>query len=337
MRWGIVALTRNALELAQSLRRELPDSVIYTLPKWDYADGIPIDGSLEDFAGTLFTKHRMLIFIMAAGIVVRVIARHIKSKMTDPGVLVVDEKGSFVISLLSGHTGGANEAARVVAEKINATAVITTSSDLNNTLSVDMLAQKFNCVIEDWDSAKTITAMIVNNQKVTVLSDIAASVPSCFLKDAETADGVIYITHCPVEYTAKPYVRLIPRNIIIGIGCKRGISAGAVISLIDETLVRLQIDRRSVRCIASAEIKKNEPALHEAARYYNAELYFASAAGIYDVESMFESSSFVKEKTGAGSVCEPAAYLAAHGRGRIILPKQKSNGITIAICHEEFI
>lgn len=335
MRWGIIALTRAALDRAASLQKKLPDAVVYTLPKWRYEEGVVIEGGLADFVGRIFREHPVLVFIMATGIVVRVIAPHIKSKVTDPAVLVVDETGRFVISLLSGHLGGANEAAKLVAEKLGATPVITTASDLKERLAVDMLAKKLNCAIDDMEAAKTVTAMIVNGERVAVISDVDLSLPDYFTDDVSSAAGVIHITSRKVQPAGKPFVRLIPITIVAGVGCKKGTDPAKLIEAIDDALETAGVDRRALRCVASAEIRRDEPAVLEAARHFGAELFFASLAEIAAVESRFGSSDFVREKIGVGAICEPAAYLAAGRSGKMLLPKRKGKGITIALWEEE--
>lgn len=158
MRYAIIALTAGAVKFGETLKYQLKEADLYVLPKFSGEGHKFIEGSLMDFTGTLFDKHRVIIFIMATGIVVRAIAEHLKNKTVDPAVIVMDEKGRFVISLLSGHIGGANSEAEKIASLTGAVPVITTASDLNNKLAVDQLALKYNCSMDDMKRATEITA-----------------------------------------------------------------------------------------------------------------------------------------------------------------------------------
>ncbi|MDP3110739.1 MAG: cobalamin biosynthesis central domain-containing protein, partial [Thermodesulfovibrionales bacterium] len=141
----------------------------------------------------LWKKSVSLIFIMAAGIVVRTIAPLIKNKKTDPAVVVLDEKGEFAISLLSGHIGGANNIAKQIADFLGGEAVITTASDVNNMPSIDLWARENNLVIENWEAVPEISARFLNRRVLRVYSDIDVELPEEFQKtnSPESADVVI--------------------------------------------------------------------------------------------------------------------------------------------------
>jgi cobalt-precorrin 5A hydrolase len=335
MRWGIITLTRGGLKLAEDIKSKLQDAVIHCPWKLNYPEGAVIEGRFEDYVSTVFNKFDIIIFIMAAGIVVRSIARCITDKTTDPGIIVMDEKGRFVISLLSGHIGGANEAAIKVADLTGAVPVITTASDVNGLISADMLAKELNCKIDSMESAKEITSMIVNNEKVAVVSDHKFKIPEYFSGDPDEADGIIYITNKNnfIKFN-KPFVRLIPGNIIAGVGCRKNTDTGDMIEFIESKLDGLGLDKRSIKSLCSIEIKKNEKAIAETAKHFNAGLRFFSSAEIKKVEQKFELSDFVEEQTGAGAVSAPCAYLGSNGSGRMILQKHKQNGITLSLWEE---
>ena len=136
---------------------------IYTLKKFNIEDTI----QMENFTETLekeFNSYDGHIFIMATGIVVRKISTLIKSKDVDPAVVVIDEGAHFVISLLSGHLGGANELAEIIGEKLNLVPIITTSSDVTGKIAVDTLSQKLNGELESLEKAKNVTSLIVDGK-----------------------------------------------------------------------------------------------------------------------------------------------------------------------------
>jgi cobalt-precorrin 5A hydrolase len=333
--WGIVALTLQGLEKARQLRTQFPDSEIYTLSKWEVPDATPIAGELHDFAGVLFSKHKVLVFIMASGIVVRCIARHLKDKTTDPAVLVMDEKGKYVISLLSGHLGGANEVASLIAAKTGAEAVITTSSDVNGLTSVDMIAKQHGLIIDDMHDAKVITAMMVNGQRIAQCNDTLAIISPYFSSPAEDAEGMVVITGKANIRKSVPFVKLIPVNMIIGIGCRKGTKAEDILDFVTFLLLENNIDKRSVRCMATIDLKKDEPGILDVAAHMNLPLLNFSKEQIIEVEHLFQPSAFVKEKIGVGCVCEPAAYLAGKRKGRFVASKSKRNGMTLSLFEEE--
>jgi cobalt-precorrin 5A hydrolase len=256
--YGIIALTKNALKLANKIKDKITDSSIYTLTKWEDKNAKLIDIKFHKFIKKIFKLHDVLIFIMASGIVVRAISRYIKRKDIDPAILVIDEKGEYVISLLSGHIGKANESAKYVADKIKAKPVITTSSDLNNKISVDILAEKLNCRINDLKRAKEVTSLIVNDVPVKVVSDNFIKFPHYLDGKKNIAKGFINITNKKIKIKEKNNVILIPRNIIIGIGCKKGICKNIIIKHIKHNLKKLNIDRNSIKSFATIDLKKDE-------------------------------------------------------------------------------
>ena len=340
MRWAIITLTKNALELAYRVKDKFPYSDVFTLPRWKDRSKTGtgfINENMADFAGSIFSRYDTLVFIMAAGIVVRSIARYINDKTTDPAVIVIDEKGKFAISLLSGHIGGANRITLEIAASIGATPVITTASDLNEKLSVDMIAARYGLAIENMEHAKTITAMIVNDQKVSVVSDFKMKIPHYLDYDHKNADGLILITNKIIENPEKPYVRLIPRNIVLGIGCKKGTDSDKLIKFLDKELDVLSLDKRSILSISSIELKKNERAIHDAAGYIGCDIVFFGTDDISEIENEFEKSEFVKQTAGVGAVCEPAAYLAGGKKGKFVLRKTSYEGMTLAIFEKEVL
>ena len=341
MSWGIITLTKNALLLAKEIKKRKIECVIYTKEK--YNNGVfknttgefeNITGDFGSFVKIVFNKHEVLVFIMAAGIVVRSIAHLLTDKTNDPGVLVVDEKGRFVISLLSGHIGGANAACLELAGILNAQPVITTASDLNDRLSVDMLAKEHGLIIDDMGMAKTITVMIVNEEKVALISDAAMSIPPYLDSKESEAEGIIYIGN-KKRIFSKPAVRLIPKNITLGIGCRKNIPPKQVIGFVEETLNELNIDERSIKAIGTIELKKDEEGIIKTSEHFACPLRLMSKENINEVEEKFSKSEFVKSITGAANVSESCAYLASDKQGKFLVQKKISAGITLSVFEEE--
>ena len=334
MPWGIITLTKNASLLAKEIQKVKSDCVIYTKVKWNDGDFVNISGEFSGFVKGIFNQHRILIFVMATGIVVRSIAPLLTDKTTDPGVLVVDEKGRFVISLLSGHIGGANEACLELAGILNAQSVITTASDLNDKLSVDMFAKEHGLIIDDMEMAKTVTAMIVNEDNVALISEIAVSIPPYLNFSEKEADGVIYVGNKKRTF-AKPVVRLIPRNITLGVGCRKGILSNEIISFIEETLDVLNIEERSIKALGTIELKKDEEGIIKAAEHFGVQLKLMRKEDINKIEKRFSKSEFVESVTGTANVSESCAYLASSKKGKFLVQKKISKGITLSVFEED--
>ncbi len=331
---AIVVVTRNGLELARRIQTHFPEYRIFSHKVLGYAEGEVIDGDMKSFTGKLFQQYDSLVYIMAMGIVMRCIAPWLQHKSTDPGVVVLDEKGTFAISLLSGHLGGANELARNIAVAVNAIPVITTATDVQGLLSVDMFAKQNGLLITSFDEVKQLTAMLVNGKKLALVNETALSLTGY---DApESADALIYITHKNEVRSNAPFARLLAPNIVAGIGCRRGVPAERIISFVENELDKLGIDRRCLRSLASIELKQDEAGLLEAARHWNLPLSFVSKEQINALETDYTTSAFVQSVVGVGGVCEPAAYIVGGGKGRFLLRKLAGNGVTLALFESDF-
>lgn len=145
MRIRYIYLTDQSRQLAQRINSLMADDFLEASGH-DYGKKIESEiisyGDFKAQSSSIFRESDYLVFIMASGIVVRAIAGHLVDKFTDPAVLVVDELGINVISLLSGHMGGANEFCRLIATRIGANPVITTATDINGKAAFDMLVKK---------------------------------------------------------------------------------------------------------------------------------------------------------------------------------------------------
>lgn len=329
--WGIIAITQNGLALAKKLKAQFPDSVIYTLGKWQDGESTAIEPDLSTFTAQLFDRHKTLVYIMATGIVVRSIARHLMGKTVDPAVVVLDEGGHFVISMLSGHLGGANAVASEIAVAINATAVITTASDVQGMPSVDMIAQKHQLIIQSMHDAKTLTAMTVNGQKMGWRNDSLLNLPCYYLCDEIDAKGLVVVSNRTNLVEKVPFAQLIPQSIIVGVGCRRGIPGQRIIDFITEQLQLNSINELSIRQLASIDIKSDEQGILDAADHFKVPVLFVEAGEIEMIEHEFTSSAFVKSQVGVSGVCEPAAFIAGGRAGEFISRKKSKEGITVAI------
>lgn len=290
-----ISFTKNGIELAQEIAKNF-DSEIHT-PK-----------NLHEFMSEYFYQVKAIIFVSACGIAVRAIAPFLKSKLTDPAVIVIDEKAKFVIPILSGHIGGANELARKIAGIINAQAVITTATDLNNIIAVDEWAVKNNCVIENPEMIKKISGTLLNNQTIGV---------AVTEKLQET----------PFEAT----LFLRPKNLILGAGCKKNISPEEFESTVMKFLEGAGVSELSLCALATIDLKSNERAFLNFAGKHGILFLTFTAKELMSVErEYFSKSEKVFEITGADNICERAAIFC----GEKLTNKNKKN---VALLRSKFI
>lgn len=274
-----------------------------------------------------------LIFIGAVGIIVREMAPLLESKQTDPAVVVLDEKGRYVISVLSGHLGGANALTKELSAKLGAAAVITTSSDVNEKIAIDVFAKKNDLVISSMEQAKRCAAAIVSNAFVSFFCEgaVHGAVPPELSADLEHSQfQVIVSPYLPKK--ADTRLHLIPKAIVLGIGCKKGIKKEVIEARVMEELGALSIDPRSILGIATIDLKREEEGLLAFSKVHQLPMFFYSARELSDAEGAFSSSAFVKQITGVENVCERAAVCLAGDRKKVILlPKTGKDGVTVSI------
>lgn len=325
MKIAIWSVTRGAGRVAYKLGSEI-SADIYTLKKFEINNTLQID-NFTDELGKQFNRYDAHIFIMATGIVIRKIAPLIKSKDVDPAVVVIDEQERFVISLLSGHLGGANELASDLAQQFSLLPIITTSSDITGKIAIDTLSQKMNCEMENLEKAKNITSLIVDNKKVDILLPKNVT----FGENGNSEGVVITSNKENIEV-----MRLYPKNLILGIGCRRGTLKEDILKAVDILMKKYNLSYKSIRKIATVDVKADEAGLIDAAKELGHELIIIDRSEILTVESNFKGSEFVKKQIGVTCVSEPCAYLASNKNGKFIEQKFIYNGITISIYEEKF-
>ncbi len=291
-------------------------------------------GAVRDFWGT----DKSLIFIMAAGIVVRTIAPLVTDKRTDPGVVVVDEKGQFAVSLLSGHLGGANRLATEIAQFLRGRAVITTASDVNNVPSLDLWAKEKGLVIEEWGLLPFAGTQLLNNGVLKIYTEIPVELPPVFLETDDPGIADLCITNKKLIHSPqKKQLYLRPQNLVVGIGCNSGTTAyeiqSAVIKVFDEHNLSFQ----SVRVLATIDLKAEEPGLVDFAGKHKVKIVTFTPHELNNAPGMdnfIEKSEAVFKATGAYSVAEAAALICS-GSNTLIVRKQKVGNLTLAVAEEK--
>lgn len=333
MKTYIFCYSSKGCILAQSVSKLFNDSECVTTVKLANTYGFVGEESVCRKAGEVFHKAKAMIFIGACGIAVRAIAPFLKNKAVDPPVIVIDDCGLNVISLLSGHIGGANDLAIYIANTINAHPVISTATDVNNRFSVDSWAVKNDLVIGSMKTAKDISAEILE-RNIAIKTDICikGNLPQG-LEYGDKGKYGIFVSN----KTDNPFsntLHIIPRNLHVGIGCKKHTPFNKVEELFLSVFKQNNLNIKSVSSFSSIDIKSDEAAILKLGEKYRIPIYFYSAEELSMLDGEFTKSEFVKSITGVDNVCERASYRSSDA-GENIIRKTSHDGVTIAVCESK--
>lgn len=340
MKISIISFTQKGRELSfvlQEYLRKKHQVEIYS--KKEGSSAAYVKESLREWTKSQFKERDSLIFIGACGIAVRAISPYINHKLEDPAVLVMEETGHFVIPILSGHYGGANELAQAIAEATGAVPVITTATDRNQLFAVDVFAKKNDLVIMNREAISKVSAAVLEHKKITLwtLGDIKGPLPkevsraSCPLKD-----NVDIIISPFQKHKDKPVLFLCPKIYVAGMGCKRGKSFGQLERVLKKQADRLGIEMAAVSTLASIEDKKQEKGMIRLAQHYGIEFQTFKSHELNKISGEINGSPFVLKTVGVDNVCERAALAAAGAGGKLVVKKQAEDGITIAIAEKKW-
>ncbi len=342
MEIGIICFTMNGYVLAEETDRLLKKSGHRTevFAKSRYlrdVDAIPVKDSLKLWTKKMFETKEAILFIGASGIAVRAIAPYVEDKKYDPAVVVMDERGKFCISLLSGHLGGANELAETVGKELGAIPVVTTATDVNGRFAVDVFAKKNRLYISNMSLAKEVSAKLLHGGTVGFISElpVTGQAPEGLVINQEDMELGIYVG---VHYHRQPFEQtlwLIPRSITAGIGCRKDVSTEQIEELFEEACQINGLFHEAVAQAATIDLKKEEPALREFCQEMGIPLSVYTAEELLKTEGDFSASDFVQSVTGVDNVCERSAVKASGG-GKIIQKKIGRNGVTVAFAMEEW-
>ena len=302
---------------------------------------------LTEWTGEQMKKRRSLLFIGACGIAVRAIAPFLTDKLNDVPVLVMDEQGRFVIPVLAGHVGGANELAVSLAERMGSTPVITTATDLNHCFAVDLFARRNALHIVNKDGIAKVSSRILAGEEVTMaveeghFREEEAGIPGekRLLEEINVPEGIRLVSTesladvlvAPASYGQGRLLTLRPKEYVIGIGCKRGKAAEQIDHFVHKVLKESGISMEQVAAFASIDRKKDEEGILWMSSHYGIPFVTYSAEELQQVEGTFHASEFVKSQVGVDNVCERAALRFSGPDGILITGKQAEDGITAAI------
>ena len=342
MKAVIFSYTRSGARLSLRIRKCLQaldyKTDVYTSEKYVEVDSsLKISAGCKEAAKQAFEDSQLIVYIGSCGIAVRAVAPYVKNKAIDPAVISIDEKGKFVIPLLSGHIGGANEIARKIAHEINAQSVITTATDINGLFAVDEWATKNNVHIGSMYAAKEVASALVDNEIVGLISkyEVIGDLPKGIVRNKNTRVGMTIGDNDELEPFAVT-LNLMPRIYYLGIGCRRDKALEDIEQLVLSQLSELKINIKAIAGIASVDLKKDEKGLLAFAEKYRLPISFYTAAELESQQGEFSSSEFVQSIVGVSNVCERSAVAASEG-GSIILSKTSQNGVTLAIAKKDWL
>ena len=336
MRIDAVAFSTNGCRTAMRLREALPeeDVRIYSKTTSDNLGVEAIEGPTKKWTGDRWGECDALVYIGAIGIAVRYIAPYVKSKDTDPAVVCMDEHGKWAIALLSGHIGGANELTARIAERMGAEPIITTATDLNGKFSVDTFATVNGLRIMGLKIAKDVAARVLDGRFVGFTTDIPVEgdLPDGLTDASEGGFGVSIST----DVDKRPFgttMRLVPMDVSLGIGCKRGTDPEKLSAFVRRILEEDGIAPERVCRIASIDLKKDEEAILSLAKEMRTPVRFFTSDELNSVPGEFSKSGFVQSVTSVDCVCERSSVASMDAE--IVRRKTAEDGMTIAIAKRE--
>lgn len=298
-----------------------------------------------------FFARDAIVFVTASGIAVRSVAEHLAHKSKDPAIVCMDECGKHVISLVSGHTGGANALTQMLADVMWATPVITTATDVEGRFSVDDYAREHNFVVTDWAKAKAISAEVLATGAEPVWVDEAEVLQeeekrACEMRKEQKSTGIdvgkiendgckdevdgcenrinvkrlqigshqVIITPQDGSVDAQT-LQLIPRCIVAGVGCKKGTPVDKIEHAVQNAFAKAGLRMEALCAVASIDLKKEEAGLQEFCKTRNVPFETYTAEELQAVPGTFLASEFVSGVTGVDNVCERSAvkYASVHG------------------------
>lgn len=348
----MISYTKEGARLCRRLKKEdLFSRCSIFVPEKYVEDGVSaLPADVRAWISEEWGKSDFL-FVCAAGIAVRMTAHCVNDKYNDAAVLVMDEKGQFIIPLLSGHVGGGVSLARAIGDSIGAIPVITTATDVQEKFAVDVFAVRNHLVITDRDKAKEISAAVLSGHKIGIWIEPESEQEIRFT-DVENRDTVLcrtleefrqYEYGVVVSHNRKEIgvleegkiccLHLAAGKLVIGIGCRKDISCEEIRSGVRECLNECGFSERQIEAVVSIDLKANEPGLCAYCEELHVPFITYSSGQLKETGEVSSSSSFVKQVTGIDNVCERAVrkYLMDHGSGALIQEKKCLHKMTVAI------
>ncbi|MFC1592317.1 precorrin-4 C(11)-methyltransferase, partial [Thermodesulfobacteriota bacterium] len=347
---AVVALTRRGWHTGRKIVQALDDAALYLPSRFAGEEQGAGTYFYEDFrpeVERLFYRYGSLVLIMAAGIAVRILAPLMQSKWEDPAVVTLDDSGRNVVSLLSGHWGGANDLAQKIAQVLGGNPVVTTESDVMGFPAVDLLVKALTGgrVPEQKAALKHIQSAILDDRDVGFFPKELAlfegmqghpnlhffdSVDELFASPC-SAGLIVTPAAMPLVDANEKMLVVHPRNLVVGIGCHKRTGEDELAEGIWEAFEDTGLCRESLALLCSADRKKDDPGLAACALRLDVPLQFFGSEEINKTASVSPDSQHALRELGVRGVAEPCALLGAGG-GRLLLPKRKLKNMTIAVA-----
>jgi len=345
-RISVLAITKNGVEMGLSLKNLFPDWQIFAPSK--FSDNNEMINWYDDSTSIkiveLFQSNDALICLFSLGAVIRLVAPHIKDKKTDPAVIVIDDKAQFVISVLSGHLGGANELSNNIAEKINATPVITTAADVNKTIPVDLVGKEFGWKIDDDTTVTKVSAFMVNKEKIGVFQDAGEKdwwkkeLPNNVskyenfegLKNSDSKGFLIISDQIFKDKILENTVVYRPQTLVVGVGLHWDTSKDTIKNGLKSSLEKFHLSSKSLARFVSIKKEKDVEGLIELGKEMDIPIEYIDREELATITTPNPSKT-VQAFEGTSSVSEAAALKSSSGK--LIVEKQKfPPNLTIAIA-----
>lgn len=351
-RTAVVAVTIRGVSLGLAISRLLGEADLFVPERLS----LRLDGKfhtyrfpLSDLLRDVYPRYRRLVLVVALGAAVRLLAPLLADKRSDPGVVVVDERGWNVISLLSGHLGGANALARELAAFLGARAVVTTATDLCGLPALDLLLEEMGWRCEAPGKLPGLLSAMLEGEEILVyeegggdfVDELAAcgvNITPCAPADPEWADeGRWRMTITDRDLSSlfqSPEEKLVlirPRRLVLGLGCRKGVSAEEIETAVLSTLRRHGLSPAGVSLLATVADKKGEPGLFLFAARWDLPVRFLSREELGESPPSSPPSEAAMRALGVPGVCEQAAILAGGG-GELLVPKERHRRVTVAVA-----
>ena len=344
---AVLGITKNGIKIGLRLKEYFPNFEVFAPIKFsDNNEKIQwYDESTTQKIVNLFKENDGIICLFSLGAVIRLLAPHIKDKKTDPAVIVIDDNANFVISVLSGHLGGANELSNEIAEKMDATSVITTAADVNKTIAVDLVGKKFGWKIDDDSNVTRISAFMVNKEKIGVFQNVGqkewweGKLPENItffsnIEDLKNSDskGYLIITNDEIEneeVLRDSVVYRVP-NLVVGIGLHWDTSKETISNGVNETLEKFGLKQNQIARFVSIKKDKDVVGLIELGKEMKVQVEYIDREELATISAPNPSKT-VQAFEGTASVSEAAAIKSS--KGELIVEKQKfPPNLTVAIA-----
>ena len=348
MNIAVIAVSPQGITIAEQLKAEWQEQLtIFSTHQHSSVESIR---NIKEHVDAHFGDYSAWVFIGAMGICIRTIAEHVQHKYHDPAVINIDSTGRFVVSVLSGHVGGANELTEHIASLLGAQAVVSTQTDNTGLWALDLFSRKYGWAqVNNMGGLNKPIALYTNGKPTALLLEVrdkftlelerthAEHVDIYYKREDldESKYELILVVSPRVYETSKPCIQYIPKSLALGLGCRYQCAPKDIPEYICNEIRRLGYYPEAIKRIGTIDLKKDEPLLKEMLQLLNIE-----EADIYTSEDLApveikNPSDYVFKVTGVYGVAESASRLSAR-MGSIVIEKQKGmlydgNDFTFAV------